>query len=72
MPLRSLCLDPTPLCADGLLRPREAAVFLGTSRSKIYDLMAAGELPYVRIGADRKIPRRACIEYAERRLVQLI
>lgn len=33
-----------------LLRPTEAAEALGVSRSKVYELIAAGTIPSVRIG----------------------
>jgi excisionase family DNA binding protein len=39
-----------------LLRPSEAANALGVSRSRCYELMAAGELPHVRIGGSLRIP----------------
>ena len=39
-----------------LLRPVEAAEAIGISRSKIYELLASGELPSVRIGASVRVP----------------
>jgi excisionase family DNA binding protein len=39
-----------------LLRPSEAAELLGLSRSKVYALLAAGELPSVRIGEAMRVP----------------
>jgi len=39
-----------------LLTPNEAAVALGIGRSKVYELLRAGVLPSVRIGACRRIP----------------
>lgn len=39
-----------------LLRPIEAAELLGVSRSKIYELLAAGELPVVRVGPAMRVP----------------
>ncbi len=47
------------LAADGFMRAREAAEFLGLSRSQIYELMNQGPLPYRRLGAARMIPRVA-------------
>jgi len=58
------------LCASGLMRPAEAAAFLGVSRSLIYDLMASGDIPYVRVRSDRRVPRTALIEYASKRIVE--
>lgn len=42
-----------------LLRPSEAALALGIGRSKLYALLASGELPVVRIGRCVRIPRDA-------------
>jgi excisionase family DNA binding protein len=39
-----------------LLRPIEAAEAIGIGRSKIYALLASGELPSVRIGGSIRIP----------------
>lgn len=39
-----------------LLRPTEAAVALGISRSKCYELIASGDLPSIRLGNVVRIP----------------
>jgi excisionase family DNA binding protein len=39
-----------------LLRPVEAAETLGVSRSRIYELIAQGELPSIRIGGSVRVP----------------
>jgi excisionase family DNA binding protein len=39
-----------------LLRPVEAAELIGLGRSKVYALLASGELPSVRIGGSVRIP----------------
>jgi len=39
-----------------LLRPSEAAELLGLSRSKVYALLASGELPSVKIGVATRLP----------------
>jgi excisionase family DNA binding protein len=39
-----------------LLRPTEAARLLGISRSKLYELLAAGEIPTIHIGRSVRIP----------------
>ncbi|MBE3597535.1 MAG: helix-turn-helix domain-containing protein [Limnochordaceae bacterium] len=57
------------LVADGLLTVKQAAEFLGISRSQVYALMERGELPYVKIGSSRRIPKRALIAFAARHLV---
>lgn len=52
------------LVQDGLAGLREAVRFLGVSRSTIYVLMENGQLPYVKIGRARRIPRRALVQLA--------
>lgn len=42
-----------------LLRPAEAADVLGLGRSKVYELIASGELPSIRIGKSVRIPVEA-------------
>ena len=44
-------LPPTPI----LVTPEEAAKALRLGRSKVYELMASGELESVRIGRSRRI-----------------
>ena len=56
------------LVEDGLMTVREAAGFLRLSRSTVYVLMDRGELPFVKLGRSRRIPRRAVIELAAREL----
>jgi excisionase family DNA binding protein len=48
-----------------LLRVEEAARLLRIGRSKLYQLLARGELPVVRIGRSVRIPRRALEEWIE-------
>lgn len=50
-----------------LLRPVEAAELIGVSRSKIYELLAAGLLPGVRLGGGRlvRVPMAALRALAE-------
>lgn len=47
------------LVSDGLLTVRDAELFTGVGKSKIYALMSDGTLPYCKIGSCRRIPRRA-------------
>lgn len=42
-----------------LLRPTEAAELLGIGRSKIYALLAARELPSIRVGHSVRVPAAA-------------
>jgi excisionase family DNA binding protein len=52
-----------------LLRADEAAELLGLGRSKTYQLMAAGELPTVRIGRSVRIPLAALRAWVAERTV---
>lgn len=48
-----------------LLTIVDAARHLGISRSKLYELLAAGELPTVRIGRTRRITIAALEEFID-------
>jgi excisionase family DNA binding protein len=48
-----------------LLTPSEAARLLGISRTKIYELMYAGELRSVKIGRARRIPMSSVSEFVK-------
>jgi excisionase family DNA binding protein len=39
-----------------LLRPTEAADVIGVGRSKVYELIAKGVIPSVRIGSSVRVP----------------
>jgi excisionase family DNA binding protein len=39
-----------------LLRPAEAAEAIGVSRSRVYELLASGELPSIRVGRTVRVP----------------
>ncbi|HLH64624.1 MAG TPA: helix-turn-helix domain-containing protein [Solirubrobacteraceae bacterium] len=39
-----------------LLSALQTAEFLGVSRAHVYDLMSAGELPYIELGGTKRIP----------------
>ena len=60
--------EPADLVADGLMTVREAAGFLRLSRSTVYTIMDRGELPFVKLGRSRRIPRRALVALAARGL----
>ena len=49
-----------------LLKPEEAAEVLGIGRSKLYELLAAGEIESVRIGSSRRVPMKGLHDYVER------
>lgn len=48
-----------------LLRPAEVAATLGLSRSKIFELLAARELPSLHIGRSTRIPREQLQEWIQ-------
>jgi excisionase family DNA binding protein len=52
-----------------LLRPIEAAKLLGLSRSTVYEMIAAGELPSVRLGHSIRVPLAALKDWIEERTV---
>lgn len=54
-----------------LVRVEEAAHILSLSRSTIYEMMDAGELPSVRRGTARRIPVAALRAWVERQTERL-
>ena len=52
-----------------LLRAEEVQRALGLGRSKIYELIASGELPVVRIGRSVRVPSKALGEWIETQTV---
>ena len=50
---------------DPLLSVTEAAIYLGISRSKMYEIAEREKLPCVRITSDRKIRRSILDEYVQ-------
>ncbi len=57
--------SPGYAIAKILLTAEEAAISLSVSRSRVYELMAAGVLESVRIGASRRIPAEALHKYVK-------
>jgi len=51
-----------------LLRPVEAAEAIGIGRSKVYELLASGELPSIRIGGSVRVPVDALRAWIARQL----
>lgn len=51
-----------------LLRVDEAAEALALSRTKVYELMASGELGSVKLGRARRVPAQALHEFVHLRL----
>ncbi|HLH70449.1 MAG TPA: helix-turn-helix domain-containing protein [Candidatus Dormibacteraeota bacterium] len=48
-----------------LLRVEEVAELLRVGRTKVYQLLARGELPVVRIGRSVRVPRRRLLAWIE-------
>jgi excisionase family DNA binding protein len=53
-----------------LLRPIEAAAAIGLGRSKVYELLASGTLPSIRIGGSVRVPVVALKEWIDAELKQ--
>jgi excisionase family DNA binding protein len=51
-----------------MLRPTEAADAIGVSRSKAYELIAAGEIPSVKVGGCVRVPLQALRQWIDRQL----
>ncbi len=49
-----------------LLSVQEAGAAIGVGRSKIYELIACGELESVKIGKIRRVPADALVAYVAR------
>lgn len=49
-----------------LLRIPEAATALALSRSRVYELVASGDIPVVRIGRSVRVPATALAAYVTR------
>jgi excisionase family DNA binding protein len=50
-----------------LLRPVEAAEAIGIGRSKVYELLASGELPSIRIGGSVRVPLDKLRDWIDRK-----
>ena len=61
---------PVDLGPPMLLRPEEAAKMLGLGRSKIFQMLAAGDLPVVRIGRSVRVPSDELRDWIRRRAEQ--
>ena len=58
---RNPALDPR----GRLCRVKEVMGFLAVSRSKVYEMMDAGQLAYVKLGKARRIPLSAVLALIE-------
>lgn len=55
--------QPTPM----MLTAEETAAILGLSRTKVYELIAAGELPVMRFGRSVRVNRAELLALIEER-----
>jgi excisionase family DNA binding protein len=51
-----------------LLRPTEAAEVIGIGRSKMYELLARGEMPSMRVGGSLRVPLAQLREWVDRKV----
>ena len=51
---------------DRLVKLQEAMMLLSVSRATLYNLMDAGQLPYVKLGRSRRMPLSALRELIRR------
>ena len=58
--------DELELLGDGAMQIDDAVAWSGIGRSRLYAAMASGELPFVRYGGRRLIPKRGLQEYLAR------
>ena len=65
-----MTLDSKRHAVDGLCSIQEACSFLSLGKSSVYQLMSRGEIPFVFVGANRRIPRKALVDFTERILEQ--
>ena len=52
-----------------LYRPSEAAEAIGVSRSRVYELIASGEIPSIKVGSVRRVPVKELLEWVAQRTV---
>jgi excisionase family DNA binding protein len=57
------------LVQDGAVTIARASEISGMSRAWLYGAMERGDLPYIKLGGARRIPRRALMQLLERNLI---
>ena len=66
---RSASSEEPDTGGKGLKKVPQVAAFLAVSRSKVYQLMEAGDLPYVKLGKSRRIPWESVLRLVDENLV---
>jgi excisionase family DNA binding protein len=69
MPVQVSSPNFTGLDHSGLRSVRTVAEFLAISRSKVYQLMESGQLPYVKLGKSRRVRWSDVLALVERHTV---
>lgn len=62
-------LPPTIQDTGGLQTVQAVAEFLSLSRSKVYQLMERGELPYVKLGKSRRVRWSDVLQLVDQNIV---
>src|SRR5262249_48185348 len=57
------------IVSDGSVSVTEAVRFTGMSRAWLYGAMERGELPFIKLGGARRIPRKSLVKLLEDNLV---
>ena len=65
-----MTLDSKKHAVDGLASIREACTFLSIGKSSLYQFMSRGEIPFVFVGSNRKIPRRPLLWSSQQRILE--
>ena len=60
--------EESELLEEGAMQIKDAVAWSGISRSRLYEAMAQGDLPFVRVGERRLIPKRGLKTYLASRL----
>jgi excisionase family DNA binding protein len=55
--------DKMRLLETGVLNVRQAADMVGQCVASVYAAMERGDLPYIKLGRSRRIPKRALLEW---------
>jgi excisionase family DNA binding protein len=61
-------VEENDLLEDGAMPIKDAVAWSGIGRSRLYVAMANGDLPFVRVGERRLIPKRGLKDFLASRL----
>jgi len=64
-------MDTKTEILPALLRISDAALVLAVSKSKLYELIAKGRIPSIRIGGSLRIPRQGLQNWIEEQTAQI-